>query len=106
MRALATTAPKRSPLLPDVPTFIEAGMPKADFTAWFCLFAPAGTPAAVIATLTSQVNAAIQSPETKQRLEEAGFSVFGTSSADAQKMIATETPRWARIVKATGFRGD
>lgn len=106
MRALATTAPKRSPLLPNVPTFIESGMPKADFTAWFCLFAPAGTPAQVVATLNAQVNAAIQSPDTKQRLEEAGFSVFGTSSADAQKMIAAETPRWARIVKATGFRGD
>jgi tripartite-type tricarboxylate transporter receptor subunit TctC len=106
MRALATTAPKRSSLLPNVPTFIESGMPKADFTAWFCLFAPAGTPAPVVATLNAQVNAAIQAQDTKQRLEEAGFSVFGTSSADAQKMIAAETPRWARIVKATGFRGD
>ncbi|MBL0729207.1 tripartite tricarboxylate transporter substrate binding protein [Piscinibacter sp. HJYY11] len=106
MRALATTAPTRSPLLPDVPTFAESGLPKIDFSAWFAIFAPAGTPAAVLDTLNKQAVAAVQSSDVKQKLSEAGFTVTGTSRADAEKMVKSEGPRWAAIVKASGFKGD
>jgi tripartite-type tricarboxylate transporter receptor subunit TctC len=106
MRALATTAPQRSPLLPGVPTFTEAGFPKADFSAWFVLFAPAGTPQAVIDKLNAQAVAAVQAPEVRRRLEEAGFSIAGSSAADARGMIAAETVRWQKVVAATGFKGD
>jgi len=106
MRALATTAPQRSPLLPDVPTFIESGLPKADFSAWFCLFVPAGTPDAVVSTLNAKVVAAVNAPAVRRQLEEAGFSILGTSTADARKMVAAETVRWAKVVQATGFKGD
>ncbi|GAA0491167.1 MULTISPECIES: tripartite tricarboxylate transporter substrate binding protein [Pigmentiphaga] len=106
MRALATTAPRRSPLLPEVPTFIEAGYPKADFSAWFALFVPAGTPEPVIATLNAKAVAAVQSPEARQRLEEAGFSISGTSAQETRRMIEAETERWKKIVAATGFKGD
>jgi tripartite-type tricarboxylate transporter receptor subunit TctC len=106
MRALATTAPQRSPLLPAVPTFAETGFPKADFSAWFVLFTPAGTPEAVVARLNAQVVAAVQSPEVRHRLEEAGFSILGTSAADARRMIATDSLRWQKVVAATGFKGD
>jgi tripartite-type tricarboxylate transporter receptor subunit TctC len=106
MRALATTAPQRSPLLPEVPTFAETGFPKADFSAWFVLFAPAGTPANVVAALNAQVVAAVRSPEVRHRLEEAGFSILGTSAEDARRMIATDSVRWQKVVAATGFKGD
>lgn len=106
MRALATTAPARSPLLPEVPTFAEAGYPKIDFAAWFVVFAPAGTPAAALDLLNRQIVAAVQSAETKAKLQEAGFSVLGTSRADTEKMLKAEAARWAAVVKATGFRGD
>jgi tripartite-type tricarboxylate transporter receptor subunit TctC len=106
MRALATTAAQRSPLLPDVPTFTEAGMPKIDFSAWFAIFVPAGTPAPVVDLLSRQLLAAVQAPETKAKLVEAGFSVTGTARADTEKMIKAESARWAGIVKATGFKGD
>ncbi|MCR5884458.1 tripartite tricarboxylate transporter substrate binding protein [Rhizobacter sp. J219] len=106
MRALATTASARSPLLPDVPTFAESGLPKIDFSAWFALFAPAGTPAAVLDTLNKQAVAAVQAPEVKQKLTDAGFTVTGTSRADAEKLVKTEAPRWAAIVKQSGFKGD
>lgn len=105
MRALATTAPVRSAMLPDVPTFTEAGYPNADFSAWFCLFAPAGTPEAIIATLNSQVLAGLKTPDTRRRLEEAGFSVVGSSPAAAKAMIAGEAVRWQKVVTATGFKG-
>jgi tripartite-type tricarboxylate transporter receptor subunit TctC len=106
MRALATTAPTRSPLLPEVPTFTEAGLPKVDFSAWFALFAPAGTPSAILDNLSKQAVAAVQSPEVKQKLVDAGFTVTGTARADAERMVKAEAPRWAAIVKATGFKGD
>jgi tripartite-type tricarboxylate transporter receptor subunit TctC len=106
MRALATTAATRSPLLPDVPTFTEAGLPKVDFSAWFAFFVPTGTPPAVVDTLSKQLVAAVQSPDVKQKLVEAGFTVTGTSRADAERMVKAEAPRWAAVVKATGFKGD
>lgn len=106
MRALATTAPTRSAMLPDVPTFRESGYPNADFSAWFCLFVPADTPEAIMATLNTQVLAALQDPDLRRRLEEAGFSIIGTSAEAAKRMIATDTARWKKVVTATGFRGD
>ena len=106
MRALATTAPQRSTLLPDVPTFAEAGFPKMDTSAWFCVFAPTGTPTAILELLNRQVVAAVQSPESRTRIIDAGFSVSGTSRADAERMLKAESQRWAAIVKASGFKGD
>ena len=106
VRALAVTSAKRSPLLPDVPTFTEAGLPQVDFASWFCLFVPAGTPPPIMDRLTREVNAAVNAPDARQRLEESGFSIVGTSQAEAQKMVAAETVRWGKIVKATGFKGD
>ncbi len=106
MRALAVTAPQRVPQLPEVPTFTEAGLPKIDVTAWFAIFAPAGTPEAVQEALSRAVIAAVQAPDVKPRLQEAGFSVVGSSRADTVKMLRSEGPRWARIVKASGFKGD
>jgi tripartite-type tricarboxylate transporter receptor subunit TctC len=106
MRALATTAAQRSTLLPEVPTFAEAGMPSIDFSAWFAVFAPTGTPAAVLDQLHRQIVAAVQAPEVRAKLQEAGFSVLGTSRADTERMLKAEAPRWAAAVKATGFKGD
>ncbi|GAP37643.1 tripartite tricarboxylate transporter substrate-binding protein [Piscinibacter sakaiensis] len=106
MRALATTAAQRSPLLPDVPTFTEAGLPKVDFSAWFAVFVPAATPAAVQDLLATQVAAAVRAPEVRQKLVDAGFTVTGTSRAEAERMVRAEAPRWAAVVKASGFKGD
>jgi len=106
MRALATTATERSPLLPDVPTFAEAGLPGIDFSAWFAVFVPTGTPEAIVDVLNKQLVAATRSPEVREKLIAAGFSVSGTSRADAEKLVRSEAPRWEKIVKQTGFKGD
>ena len=106
MRALANTAPTRSSMLPDVPTFKESGYPNADFSAWFCLFVPAGTPEPIIATLNAQVLAALQDADLRRRLEEAGFNIIGTSPDAAKRMIAAENVKWKKVVTATGFKGD
>lgn len=106
MRALASTARERSPLLPEVPTFTEAGYPKADFSAWFALLAPAATPVAQLDALNRAAVAALQTPELKQKLLEAGFTVSTGSRADAQALLQREAQRWAAVVKQTGFKGD
>ncbi len=106
LRALATTAPVRSTLLPEVPTFAEVGFPKLDFSAWFAVLAPAGTPPAILDLLNRQAVAAVQTPDNRARIVEAGFSVSGTSRADTERMLKAEAQRWAAIVKATGFKGD
>jgi len=106
MVALATTAATRSVLLPEVPTFTEAGFPKMDVSAWFALFVPASTPDAQQDALARQVATAFQAPEVRQTLQQAGFNVIGSSRADAQRMVRAETARWAGIVKASGFKGD
>ncbi|MEK8051990.1 tripartite tricarboxylate transporter substrate-binding protein [Ideonella sp. DXS22W] len=106
MRALATTAPERSPLLPEVPTFTEAGYPKADFAAWFALLVPAATPPAVQDQLQRATVAALRDPEVAKKLTEAGFTVTPSSRADAQAMLQREAARWAGVVKASGFKGD
>ena len=106
MRALATTAKERSPLLPEVPTFTEAGHPRADFSAWFALLAPAATPAATLDALNRQTVAALQSPDLKQKLLEAGFSVSTGPRQEAQALLQREAQRWTAVVKQTGFKGD
>lgn len=106
MRALGTTAPLRSILLPQVPTFAESGYPKIDISSWFTVMAPRGTPGPVIEQLSRESVAAVQNPETKAKLIEAGFSVQGTTRADTDRMLRAEATRWASIVKASGFKGD
>jgi len=107
LRALATTARERAPQLPpEVPTFAEAGFPKLDFAAWFVVFAPAGTPAAVQELLERQLLAALQAPELRARLQEAGFSVVGAGRAATQRMLEAEARRWTAVVRASGFKGD
>jgi tripartite-type tricarboxylate transporter receptor subunit TctC len=106
LRALATTAPVRSTLLPEVPTFAEVGFPKLDFSAWFAVLAPAGTPVGILDLLNRQTVATVQTPDNRARIVEAGFSVSGTSRADTERMLKAEAQRWAAIVKATGFKGD
>lgn len=104
VRALATTAAQRSTLLPDVPTFAEAGLPKVDFSSWLAFFVPAGTPQAVVATLNQAIVGAMGDVQVKDKLGEAGFQVLGTSPAQAQAMVKAEALRWAEIVKGSGLK--
>lgn len=106
MRGLAITARQRSPLLPDVPTTAESGMPKLNFSAWLGVLAPAGTPSATLDLLSKAFVEAVQFPEVRQKLVEAGFTVTGTGRVDTERMLKAEAARWGAVVKATGFRGD
>ncbi len=104
LRALATTGPVRSPLLPQVPTMAELGRPGLEFEAWFGVTAPAATPAPVLATLEAAILRVIAVPATRTRLEEAGFRLAPQDRSAFAAQIRADTQRWAQVVRQTGFR--
>lgn len=106
IRALATTAAQRTPLFAQLPTFSESGFPQVAFTSWFALFVPSGTPEPVRASLSRAALAALAVPEVQAKLQDAGFTVVAADAAQTQMLVKSETERWARVVKASGFKGD
>ena len=104
LRALATTAPQRSPLLPNVPTAREAGYPEMEAVEWFGLLAPAKTPADTIKVLNASVQRALQTDAFKSGLARQSFDVAGMSQNDFVALIKADTERWGGIVKASGFK--
>ena len=104
--ALASSGDTRSASLPDVPTFREQGFPQLAFNSWFGVVAPARTPPEIIARLEADIRKAVQSAEGKAKLEDAGFSVTGTTSQEFARVIAADTASWGKVVAATGFKAD
>lgn len=103
LRALAVTGPRRSPLMPDVPTMAEAGLPNYVFETWFIVSAPAGTPKDVLARLNQTLNAALAQPELKARLIKEGFEPLTMGPAQADAMLRKEMVRWAAQIKQAGI---
>lgn len=104
--ALGTTGGSRSNALPDVPTIKEQGYPSLEFNSWFGIVAPSKTPQDIVARLQADVMKAVQSPEGKMKLEEAGFRVTGTTREEFARIIAADTATWGKAVAATGFKAD
>jgi tripartite-type tricarboxylate transporter receptor subunit TctC len=100
IRALAVTSAQRHPLLPEVPTVAESGYPGFEALSWQGLFAPAGTPPAVLEKLNAELVKAIGAPDMKEYFATQGFFVGGNSPADFRAFIDNEIPKWARIIKA------
>jgi len=106
LRALAVTSPKRSPLAPEIPTMIESGLPGFDISAWYMIFAPAGTPKDVVARLNAEINKAIADPEVRRTLGEQGVEFTGGTPEEAEKFVHDEIARWAKIIKTRGMSGN
>lgn len=106
LRALATTAKTRSPLLAEVPTTAEAGMPKLATAGWLGVLAPSGTPPMLLDALSNSFVQAVNASDVKARLTEAGFTVTGAPRAEMNRMLKVEAQRWAGTVTASGFKGD
>ncbi len=105
-RILATSGQQRSPLFPDIPTLGEAGFKDLMGVSWFAVFAPGATDASHITQLNAAINRVLSTPAFKDRLAKLGLEVGGGSPADLKKLIATETERWAPVVKASGFTAE
>lgn len=105
VRAIAVTTPKRIPALPDVPTVAEAGLPAAEHTAWFGMFAPAGTPKSLINKLAADLNLILREAQTKQRFLTQGADPIDYSSPDAfMKLLRSENVRFAKLVKEANIQ--
>ena len=106
LRALAVTGAKRDPLLPDVPTVAEAGVPGYESGVWFGLAVPAGTPKAEIARLHDAAVKGTKAPEFIKRMSELGYSIIGSTPEQMVEMNKAESLRWGPIVKASGAKAD
>ncbi|MEO6362634.1 MAG: Bug family tripartite tricarboxylate transporter substrate binding protein [Caldimonas sp.] len=105
-RVLASSGATRSPLMPEVPTFREAGLVGVEGTSWFAVYAPARTPPATIAQLNAAINKALTSADVRERFTKLGLEPTGGTPADLSARMAQDTARWAPVVKASGFRAD
>jgi tripartite-type tricarboxylate transporter receptor subunit TctC len=106
LRALAITGKQRHRLFPDVPTLTEAGMPGLDLSAWFGMFAPAGTPQPVIRRLHEEFVKAITGSDIMKKYTDQGLDVVTMSPEAFAKLIADDTVRYAKVVKESGARVD
>ena len=107
LKALAVTSATRSSAVPDLPTIAEAGPVKGfEASSWFGLLAPAGTPADNVNRIALETTKALQSPVLKERLLSQGAIPGGQTPGEFTKFIATETSKWAQVVKASGAKVD
>ena len=106
LRLLAVMGEKRSPGFPEVPTMKEQGLPNLIVETWYGLFAPAGTPAAVVAKLNTDVNALLEHAEIQESLARQDMNPVGGSPERFGDMVRRELARWARVVAAAKIKPD
>jgi tripartite-type tricarboxylate transporter receptor subunit TctC len=104
LNALAVTNPKRSPIVPDVPTIAESGLPGFEALQWFGIFAPAGTPREVVARLNADIVKALRLPDVRERMTALGAEIVGSSPEQFAAFQKADTAKWAKIVKTSGAK--
>lgn len=106
LRALVVTGPQRSPLLPEVPTAKEAGVPELEGSEWFGIVLPARTPSDIIDKLNAAIRDALNSSTVRSGLAKLALDAGGTSPGEFARLIKSDTARWGAIVRASGFRPE
>jgi tripartite-type tricarboxylate transporter receptor subunit TctC len=106
LRALAITGAKRSAALPETPTMSEAGVPGYEVYEWNAIFAPAGTPAPVIAKIADAILKAMRSTELRERIAGMGGEIAAYGPADADRFVREQTDLWGRVVRAGSIKVD
>jgi tripartite-type tricarboxylate transporter receptor subunit TctC len=106
LRALGVTGSKRSPLLPNVSTIAEAGLPGYNFETWFMVFAPAATPKAVVDKLNIALNESLATPAVKDRMTREGFDPTPSSAAQASAKLEQELPKWGKLIQERGIKAE
>jgi len=106
LRALAATASRRDPQLPEVPTMREAGVDGVEVTVWYGVLAPANTPREIVQTLAGHIQRATRDPEVRKRMVEQGADPVGSTPEQFSKLLREEVARWAEVVKISGARAD
>jgi tripartite-type tricarboxylate transporter receptor subunit TctC len=106
LRALAVTASRRDPQLPDVPTMKEAGLDGVEVVVWYGVLAPAGTPGEIVHKLADGIQRAAHDPEMRKRMLEQGAAPVGNTPEEFAKLLREEVARWHDVVKVSGARAD
>ena len=106
LRALAVTSRERTPLAPDLPTMIEAGVPDYEVATFNGIAAPAGTPAAIVARLNAAINQGMQAPDIQERLTKLGAIAKANSPAEFAAFIAAENAKWSALARSANIRVD
>ena len=104
VRPIALNANRRSPLLPELPTLAEAGMPQFNVYTWFGAFAPAGTPAAVVARLNAEIQAALKDPVLLERFAAVGAEPAGGPPEALLARVRNDGARWAEVIRAANVK--
>jgi len=104
LRALGLTSLRRSALVPDVPTFTEAGVPGFEMSTWHAICAPSGTPAPIVDKLNAEIVAAINVPENRDRLTGIGAELVGSTREQMRQRIEQEFLRWEKLIREMGLR--
>lgn len=107
LRPLAVTSPQRDPALPDVPTVAEQGIAGFEASAWWGLFAPAGTPAPIIARMNAEMAKVLADPKIRERLQGQGMNLAASSPEELGRFVDAQIDRWGKVVKTFGIKaGD
>ena len=106
LRALAVTTGKRSAVVPDVPTLAESGLAGYELSSWQAVFAPAGTPKAVVDRLYSEISKVMQIPDVQKRLSDLGLDLSGMPPQELAALVKADVPRLGKIVKDSGAKAD
>jgi tripartite-type tricarboxylate transporter receptor subunit TctC len=106
LRAIAVTGEKRSPAMPKVPTFGEAGLREVDASSYWGALAPARTPQDIVNRLGTSMAGVLKKPDVREKLIELGFEPIGGSPSEFAALIASETAKWSKVIKAAGVKLD
>ena len=104
LKGLGITSAKRHPLVPNVPTFIEAGVPDFTVAHWYGVLAPAGTPPAIIKTLHTEILKSLQLPDVKERFSALAIDTAAIGPQEFAKIIEADVKRWREVVTKSGLR--
>lgn len=107
LQLLAVTTAKRIALAPDVPTLQEAGVPGFDVSSWQAVYAPKGTPKAIVDRLSKEISEILKEPDVQEKLGKTmGMELVGGSPEQLRDLMAREIPRWAEVVKKSGAKAE
>lgn len=106
LRGVAVTATRRVPLIPDLPTVAESGLPGFEVIGWFGVFAPAATPRPIVARLNTEINAVLKLAETQKRFASDGLVPGGGTPGELGNFLRAEVAKWGALIRDAGLKGN